>query len=287
MPDGGKLKSGVDTGKTESRTGRREKRVVSFSESDSEADEPSSSSRGKVGDGVFLKSIVESSENEELESEIRVEIHSGDQVNGVNNQTDESESEAKDAEDDDGDDSDDDEDEDDADEGGDHDEDGRYRDGNAILEALDDLPNPPRAPPHKQRWWVNRGETGNQTAPVTDGDDKTPENGSSLRTNTDQESTGSSSDEQEIDISALQDEKPLRSVSEVAPRLLYKAIASYEGDESSNELSLGKGDVVEVIQQQPDGWWMAVGQRQIGWVPSNYLRPLERPSPEVTRDTRL
>ena len=187
----------MNTGKTESRTGRREKRVVSFSESDSEADEPSSSSRGKVGDGVFLKSIVESSENEELESEIRVEIHSGDQVNGVNNQTDESES-------------------------------GGIEMTKMMMVMIVTMTmmktimvrvvttmkmmagigmetpfsrHTAIYPPlhghlhiNKHGWWVHRGETGNQTAPVTDGDDKTPENGSSLG-NTHQESTGSPSDE--------------------------------------------------------------------------------------------
>ena len=154
--DGKKLKSGAGTGKTESRTGRRGKRVVSFSESDSEADESSSSSRGKVSGGVTLRSIVESSESEEL-NEIRVEIHSGDQVNCVNKQTDESESEARDDEGDDEDDGDDDDD--------------RDRHVDAILEALGDLPTPPRAPPHEKRW--SHRETGYQALSKEDDADET------------------------------------------------------------------------------------------------------------------
>ena len=289
VPDG--RQCGADAGKTESQTDRRERRKVSFS------DEPTSSSRGKVSDGVTLRSIMESGKKEASETEIRVELHSGDQANGVNNQTDESESEARDDEDgDDGhDDADDEEDEgedsddgDDDDDGAGGDDDDVDEDEDAILEALGDLPTPPRAPPQKQRWPAHREETGYQAPPVTKEDAADEETVVSSLGNTDQESIGLSSEEQEIDISVLQDEKPLRSVSEVTPRLLYKAIASYEGDEGSDELPLGEGDVVEVIQQQPDGWWMAVGGGQIGWVPSTYLTALDQeelPSPEGTHDT--
>jgi len=41
-----------------------------------------------------------------------------------------------------------------------------------------------------------------------------------------------------------------------------------------NELSLAEGDVVEVLNRHPSGWWTGKCRRRLGCFPSNYTRAL-------------
>jgi len=76
---------------------------------------------------------------------------------------------------------------------------------------------------------------------------------------------------------------------------LYLAICPFETEEEG-EIALSKGDLVEVIQEADNGWWLIKKGGEQGWAPSNYLqleprapaapsRPAARPSPAVSTST--
>jgi len=55
----------------------------------------------------------------------------------------------------------------------------------------------------------------------------------------------------------------------------YTAISSFEAD-SSNQLSIVKGDVVEVVQKNKNGWWLVQnGDNENGWVPGGFLQMVD------------
>ncbi|KAJ9092356.1 class II myosin [Naganishia friedmannii] len=60
---------------------------------------------------------------------------------------------------------------------------------------------------------------------------------------------------------------------------MHKAIYNFKGQEG--ELSLIKGELIEVKQKDDNGWWLCVREngREEGWAPSNYLKALPRPKP--------
>ncbi|KAA1115098.1 class II myosin [Puccinia graminis f. sp. tritici] len=57
---------------------------------------------------------------------------------------------------------------------------------------------------------------------------------------------------------------------------LYLAICEFETEESG-EIALSKGDLVEVIQEADNGWWLIKKGTEQGWAPSNYLELELRP----------
>ncbi|ORX53664.1 hypothetical protein DM01DRAFT_1336195 [Hesseltinella vesiculosa] len=60
----------------------------------------------------------------------------------------------------------------------------------------------------------------------------------------------------------------------------YKAIYPFETDQDG-ELAIEMGDLIEVIEQDDNGWWLAKKNGKEGWVPSNYLEEVveEKPTP--------
>ncbi|KAI8458623.1 myosin I [Phakopsora pachyrhizi] len=73
----------------------------------------------------------------------------------------------------------------------------------------------------------------------------------------------------------------------------YVAIGAFETEEEG-EIGLSKGDVVEVIQEENNGWWLVKNGNKQGWAPSNYLqlveqkpvsRPAAPPAPSRTGST--
>ncbi|PLW56556.1 hypothetical protein PCANC_01513 [Puccinia coronata f. sp. avenae] len=66
---------------------------------------------------------------------------------------------------------------------------------------------------------------------------------------------------------------PPPSEPEVA---LYLAICAFETEEEG-EIGLAKGDLVEVIQEADNGWWLIKKGTEQGWAPSNYLQLEPRP----------
>lgn len=58
----------------------------------------------------------------------------------------------------------------------------------------------------------------------------------------------------------------------------YKAIYPFKSQEAG-EIEFEKGDLLEIIEKDENGWWMARKDSIEGWVPSNYLEEYVPPKP--------
>ncbi|KAL4660566.1 neutrophil cytosol factor 1 [Arapaima gigas] len=56
----------------------------------------------------------------------------------------------------------------------------------------------------------------------------------------------------------------------------YRTIADYQKS-SRYEIDLSAGDMVEIVEKNPNGWWFCQCDSRRGWVPASYLEPLEGP----------
>ncbi|KAI7813520.1 neutrophil cytosol factor 1 [Triplophysa rosa] len=54
----------------------------------------------------------------------------------------------------------------------------------------------------------------------------------------------------------------------------YRVIADY-GKSSKYELTLKAGDMVDIVEKSPNGWWFCQCESRRGWVPASYLEPLD------------
>ncbi|KAG0072126.1 class II myosin [Linnemannia elongata] len=76
---------------------------------------------------------------------------------------------------------------------------------------------------------------------------------------------------------------PPAPVAEPAPvvpsKPMYKAIYNFVS-EDDGEVSFVKDDLMEIVQKDENGWWLAKKDGKEGWVPSNYL--VEAPAPKST-----
>lgn len=61
---------------------------------------------------------------------------------------------------------------------------------------------------------------------------------------------------------------------------MFKAIYNFES-EDNGEVSFVKDDLMEILEKDENGWWLAKKDGKEGWVPSNYLVevPVPRPAP--------
>lgn len=59
---------------------------------------------------------------------------------------------------------------------------------------------------------------------------------------------------------------------------MYKAIYPFQSQEGG-EFSFEKGDTMEIIEKDENGWWLARSGGKEGWVPSNYLEEYVAPKP--------
>lgn len=67
----------------------------------------------------------------------------------------------------------------------------------------------------------------------------------------------------------MQQEQDL--LDEAYPSLFCRALYDYEAQDSS-ALSFRRGDIIEILTQQPSGWWDGLlGGDERGWFPSNYV----------------
>ncbi|EPQ60451.1 myosin-1 [Gloeophyllum trabeum ATCC 11539] len=71
---------------------------------------------------------------------------------------------------------------------------------------------------------------------------------------------------------------------------LYRATYAFDGQEG--EVSLVKGDVVEVVEKEDNGWWLVKKNGQEGWAPSSYLelvppKPKAAPTPPAAPHRRV
>ncbi|KAF8978612.1 class II myosin [Entomortierella lignicola] len=77
---------------------------------------------------------------------------------------------------------------------------------------------------------------------------------------------------------------PPAPVAEVAPaapaKTMYKALYNFDS-EDSGEVSFVKDDLMEILEKDDNGWWLAKKDGKEGWVPSNYLVevPAAKPTP--------
>lgn len=55
----------------------------------------------------------------------------------------------------------------------------------------------------------------------------------------------------------------------------HVVLRDFEG-EGCKQLSITKGDIVQVIRKDDSGWWMVSSKNKVGWVPQSYIRPTSR-----------
>ena len=118
---------------------------------------------------------------------------------------------------------------------------------------------------------VNYGEEQDQGESEDDEDDKdelnknAPKGGKSFKGNEDEGD--------KMECSDSSDTRQVVSNQRKSHGKLY-AIASYKGDETNNEVILAEGEMVQVLDKNPNGWWSVEHNDKVGWVPSNYLHPV-------------
>ncbi|ETE70160.1 Neutrophil cytosol factor 1, partial [Ophiophagus hannah] len=56
----------------------------------------------------------------------------------------------------------------------------------------------------------------------------------------------------------------------------YRVIADYEKN-SSTEMAMKVGDMVDVVEKSESGWWFCQQKNKRGWVPAAYLEPMDSP----------
>ena len=47
----------------------------------------------------------------------------------------------------------------------------------------------------------------------------------------------------------------------------------FQAEKDSNQLSLKKGETIQIIHKDDSGWWMANDGELTGWVPPSFIRP--------------
>ncbi|KAJ4929598.1 hypothetical protein JOQ06_018621 [Pogonophryne albipinna] len=69
------------------------------------------------------------------------------------------------------------------------------------------------------------------------------------------------------------------NVSEISGPIIldtYRVIADFEKT-SKHEINLHTGDLVEIVEKNPNGWWFCQCEFNRGWIPASYLEPLDGP----------
>jgi len=64
------------------------------------------------------------------------------------------------------------------------------------------------------------------------------------------------------------------------PSLFCRALYDYEAQDAS-ALSFRKGDIIEILTQQPSGWWDGLLGDERGWFPSNYVTIISEEEAEL------
>ncbi|XP_071783741.1 neutrophil cytosolic factor 1-like [Centroberyx gerrardi] len=74
-------------------------------------------------------------------------------------------------------------------------------------------------------------------------------------------------------------EKSRGNASEISSPIIldsYRVIADFDKT-SKHEINLHTGDLVEIVEKSPNGWWFCQCESKRGWVPASYLEPLDGP----------
>ncbi|KAK5876283.1 hypothetical protein CesoFtcFv8_025651 [Champsocephalus esox] len=54
-----------------------------------------------------------------------------------------------------------------------------------------------------------------------------------------------------------------------------RSLYPFSGDQHPQGLSFHAGDMIEVLQAAPGGWWRGQREGSSGWFPSSYVQVLE------------
>ncbi|XP_062342129.1 neutrophil cytosol factor 1 [Osmerus eperlanus] len=74
-------------------------------------------------------------------------------------------------------------------------------------------------------------------------------------------------------------DKSTGNASEISGPIIldtYRVIADFNKT-SKHEINLKCGDMVEIVEKSPNGWWFCQCEFKRGWVPATYLEPLDTP----------
>ncbi|KAF8158224.1 ras guanine nucleotide exchange factor domain-containing protein [Crassisporium funariophilum] len=102
------------------------------------------------------------------------------------------------------------------------------------------------------------------------------------RTNSTSASSGSTLTTQSQPIQQQQQEQPL--LEEQYNSLFCRALYDYEAQDAS-ALSFHRDDIIEVLTQQPSGWWDGLLGEERGWFPSNYVTIISDEEAELAFST--
>ncbi|UNI23673.1 class II myosin [Purpureocillium takamizusanense] len=62
------------------------------------------------------------------------------------------------------------------------------------------------------------------------------------------------------------------------PKIMAKVLYDFAG-QRENELSIKAGDVIEIVQKETNGWWLAKNAQGQAWVPAAYVEEQAAPAP--------
>ncbi|CAB46766.1 myosin type I [Schizosaccharomyces pombe] len=69
--------------------------------------------------------------------------------------------------------------------------------------------------------------------------------------------------------------------AEVEKKDLYLALYDFAG-RSPNEMTIKKDEIIEIVQKEPSGWWLALKNGAEGWVPATYVTEYKGSTPQTT-----
>nr|XP_029527385.1 neutrophil cytosolic factor 1-like isoform X2 [Oncorhynchus nerka] len=84
----------------------------------------------------------------------------------------------------------------------------------------------------------------------------------------------------------VSNDKTRDNTSEISGPIIlesYRVIADYSHT-SKYEITLHIGDLVEIVEKSPNGWWFCQCDTKRGWVPASYLEPLDGPEESEEAD---
>uniref|UniRef100_A0A8C7Q194 Neutrophil cytosolic factor 1 n=1 Tax=Oncorhynchus mykiss TaxID=8022 RepID=A0A8C7Q194_ONCMY len=84
----------------------------------------------------------------------------------------------------------------------------------------------------------------------------------------------------------VSNDKTRDNTSEISGPIIlesYRVIADYSHT-SKYEITLYIGDLVEIVEKSPNGWWFCQCDTKRGWVPASYLEPLDGPEESEEAD---
>lgn len=71
-----------------------------------------------------------------------------------------------------------------------------------------------------------------------------------------------------------------------AQSFFVRALFDFTGQDTSS-LSFKRGDVIEVLNTLPSGWWDGLLDDERGWFPSNYVQPITEQEAEAALSLRM